>query len=310
MRSVTTSRTYIAVLSVLLSGCAGVATQRAHDLSTAGTAYSKASENLIDAAMDASVDKDSFAKVITKTSSGAPPPRDALIKDLSVSDDGLVVTLTLYQQVRASLVALEAYFAALQELADNPQGEATGQAVKSLADHINDLDGVLSKDKKLALSPAQVAAASGLSKLVSDQIHGAIVANALRRDAATVGRMLALSRKAVRIAEQDVTAYLALKQDAFYRDRVQKPYIAQTMGDQWIDDRRTYIKAVALGKASEEIVKAEAASAQMQATWEKILSGDLSAAELHKMLTEINLLFAAINTLKSAERPKAPAATQ
>ncbi len=307
----TMPRGFIAVLSALLVGCAGVATQRAHDLSTAGTAYSKASENLIDAAMDASVDKDSFAKVTTKTRSGAPPPpRDTLVRDLSQSDDGLVVTLTLYQQVRASLVALEAYFAALQELADNPQGEATGQAVKSLADHINDLDGVLSKDKKLALSPEQVTAISGLSKLVSDQIHGAIVANALRRDAATVGRMLALSRKAVRIAEQDITAYLALKQDAFYRDRVQKPYIAQTMDDQWIDDRRTYLKAAALGKASEEIVKAEAASAQMQATWEKILSGDLSAAELHKMLTEINQLFAAINTLKSAERPKAPAATQ
>jgi len=48
----------------------------------------------------------------------------------------------------------------------------------------------------------------------------------------------------------------------------------------------------------------------MQATWAKILSGDLSAAELHTMLTEINQLLAAVNTLKSAERPKAAAATQ
>ena len=307
----TVSRVFIALLVVVLGGCAGVATQRAHDLSTAGTAYSKASESLIDAAMDASVDKDSFSKVATKTKSGAPlPPRDALVKDLSNSDNDLVVTLTLYQQVRASLVALEAYFAALQELADNPQGEATGQAVKSLADNINNLDGVLSKNQRVALSPEQVTAISGLSKLVSDQVHGAIVANALRRDAATIGQMLALSRKAVRIAEEDVRAYLTLKQDAFYRDHVQKPYIAQTIDDQWIDDRRTYLKAVALGKASEEIAKAEAASAQMQATWAKILSGDLSAAELHTMLTEINQLLAAVNTLKSAERPKAAAATQ
>jgi len=307
----TASRVLLLLVFSMLAGCAGVATQRAHDLSSAGTAYTKASEALIDSAMNASVDSDSFAKVTTKTRAGAPlPPRDELVKDLAQSDDGLVVTLTLYQQVRASLVALEAYFAALQELADNPQGEGTAQAVKSLADHINDLDGVLSKDTRLALSPAQVTAISSLSRLVSDQIHGAIVANALRRDAATVGRMLALSQKAVRLAEMDVSAYLRLKQDAFYRERVQKPYIGQTMGDQWIDDRRTYLKAVALGKASEEIVKAEAASAQMQATWQKILSGDLSAAELHRMLAEINQLLAAVNTLKSAERPAATAGTQ
>jgi hypothetical protein len=308
---VTLIRLSFVVVSVSLAGCASVSVQRAQDISAAGTAYAQASENLMDAAMTAAVDADSFAKVATKVRSGAPkPPEDQLTRELQQSDAGLVVTLTRYQQMRASFVTLGAYFAALQELAANPQSDATAGAVESLAGRVNEIDTVLTKDKELALSPAQITALSGLSKLVADQVHGAVVAAALRRDAPTIGRILAISQKAIRLAERDVGDYLILKQDAFFRDRVKKPYVAQTMDDGWIEDRRTYLKAVALGKASEEIQKAEAASKQMQKTWEKILAGDLSAAELHKMLGEINQLLAAVDTLKSAERPKKAAATQ
>jgi hypothetical protein len=115
---------------------------------------------------------------------------------------------------------------------------------------------------------------------------------------------------AIRFAETDVRDYLALKQDAFYRNHIKRPYVAQTLGDQWVEDRRTYLKAVALGKASEDIKTAEAASIQMQRTWEKILAGDLSTAELHKMLSEINQLLTAVDMLKSAERPEKRATTQ
>jgi hypothetical protein len=297
------------LLLASLAGCGGVAVQRAQDISSAGAAYAQASENLMDAAMSASIDSDSYSKLATKVRSGDPkPPADQLRNELRSSDDGLVITLTRYQQLRASFVTLGAYFTALQELAANPHSEATATAVKSLAERANELDAVLTKDKELALTPAQITALSGLSKLVADQIHGAVIASALRRDAEAIGRTLAISQKAIRLAEKDVRDYLILKQDAFFRENVQKPYVAQSMNDQWVADRRTYLKAVALGKASEEIQKAEAASAQMQKTWEKILAGDLSAAELHKMLGEINQLLAAVDTLKSAEHPKKPAA--
>ena len=294
---------------MLLAGCAGVETQRAHDLSSAGVAYSAASQALVDAAMNAAADADSFSKVATKPRPGATKaPEAQLTKELADSDAQLVITLTRYQQLRTEMATLGAYFAALQELADHPQGEATGNAVKTLAERVNELDGVLTKDKELALTDAQITALSGLAKLVSDQIHGAIVAAALKRDAVTIGRALAISRKGIRLAEKDVSGYLRLKQDAFYREKVKKPYLAQSIDDQWIDDRRVYLRGVALGTASADIAKAEAASAQMQATWEKVLAGDLSAAELHKMVGEINQLLGAAATLKAAEHPKTPPA--
>lgn len=266
----------------------------------------------MDAAMNASIDADSFARVAAKGRSGAQlsaDQLDQLTKELEKSNEGLVVTVARYQQLRTSFVTLGAYFVALQQLAANPQSDATASAVKSLADRANEINTVLAKDKELALPSAEIDSLSGLSKLVADQVHGAVVASALRRDASTIGRTLAISQKAIHFAESDVRDYLTLKQEIFYRDHIHKPYVTQTMSDQWVEDRRTYLRAVAMGRASDAISKAEAASRQMQKTWEKLLSGDFSTAELHKMLGEINQLLAAVDTLKSSTRPEKPTAT-
>lgn len=304
---------WISVLLVIsLAGCTSATIQRAQDISTAGKAYAQASENLMDAAMNAAIDADSFTKVATKVRGGTQPPTeqaDQLAKELEESNAGLVVTLARYQQLRTSFVTLGAYFVALQELAANPQSHATASAVASLADRAREINAVLAKDGKLVLPSAEINSLNGLSKLVADQVHGVVVAAALRRDASTIGRTLAISKKAVQLAETDVRDYLTLKQDAFYRDYVQKPYVVQSIGDQWVEDRREYLKAAALGKASDAISKAEAASKQMQKTWEKMLSGDFSTAELHKMLGEINQLLGAVNTLKSSTRAEKPTAT-
>jgi hypothetical protein len=288
-------------------GCAGIATQRAHDVSSAGLAYSAAAQELMDAAMAAVVDADSFSKIATKTPPGDPKPSpEKLRAELKESNDELVTTLTRYQQLRTSMATLGAYFSALQELADHPQGDATAKAVETLGKRINDLDGVLTKDKELAISDEQVKAASALGKLVSDQVHGAVVAAALERDAEPIGRALATSGKAVALAEKHVSAYLRLEQGAFRRERVEKPFVSQSMDDQWMEDRRTYLKAVALGKGSAEIGKAEAASKQMEETWKKVLAGDLTVVEIHTLIGEIDQLLRAADTLKTATQPKPP----
>jgi hypothetical protein len=60
----------------------------------------------------------------------------------------------------------------------------------------------------------------------------------------------------------------------------------------------------ALGQSLETVKTAQAAAAQMQATWQKILSGELSAADLAASLRETDELLAAVATLKAAERAK------
>jgi chemotaxis regulatin CheY-phosphate phosphatase CheZ len=72
-----------------------------------------------------------------------------------------------------------------------------------------------------------------------------------------------------------------------------------------VEDRRTYIKVKALGKSLEAVKSAQDASRQMQAAWQKILSGDFSTAEIAAMLKETDELLAAVAALKAAEKPKA-----
>ena len=82
------------------------------------------------------------------------------------------------------------------------------------------------------------------------------------------------------------------------------PYQQGTIDAEWVESRRKYIKVKALGQSLETIRTAQAASAQMAATWKKILSGEFSVAELAASLKETDELLTAVAALKAAERPK------
>lgn len=93
--------------------------------------------------------------------------------------------------------------------------------------------------------------------------------------------------------------------ERFYVDKVLGPYQTATIDSTWVDDRRIYIKVKALGQTLDTVKSAQVASKQMEAVWQKILSGDYSAAELATMLRETDELLGAVAALKAAEKPKA-----
>ena len=117
----------IALAAILLTGCSTVAVERAKDLSSAGIQYSQATAGVIDVASNAAVDADSEAQV---TSKPRQPVADAEQERRAVRleqlDADLVRTVSLYATLKRSVNALEAYFKALQDLANGSQADATG----------------------------------------------------------------------------------------------------------------------------------------------------------------------------------------
>lgn len=299
----------LALITLLATGCASTNVQRAKDLSSAGINYAHATSAVVDVAIDSIIDADSEAKIrATRPSSLEPPEvRKTMLED---TDRQLVVGVVLYTELRSSIGALEAYFLALQGLANESQADATGAAVKTLATRINSLNKTL--DKEVVLSDAQVKELEGLSKLVATQVHGAIVGEALKRDAAVIGKSLLLQQLVLKTAEGDIATAISQENNRFWVAKVLTPYQQGTIDAEWVESRRKYIKVKALGKSLETISKAQAASAQMEATWKKILRGEFSAAELAASLKETDELLTAVAALKAAERPKpapAPAPT-
>ena len=297
---------FIALASLLLTGCASVAVERAKDLSSAGIQYTQATAKVIDVASDAAVDADSDTQVVTKPrGTVSPEQQNQRAAQLETLDSQLVKTISLYATLKRSVNAVEAYFRALQELANGSQAEATGDAVKSVADRVNSLSDALEKGAgKPLLTSAQVSAIAGLAKVVAAQVHGAKVAKALERDAPTIGRALALQERVLELAGDDIRNNLTKSNNQFYLTKVKTPYLRGDIDGAWADNRRTYLRVRALGETDAAMTSAQAAAKQMQIVWERILSGEYSAKELTAMLKDTEDLLEAVNALKDANKAR------
>jgi hypothetical protein len=295
-----------ALVASALAGCASVAVERAKDLSSAGIQYTQATAKVIDVASDAAVDADSDTQVIAKPrGTVSAEQQNQRARELEQLDVQLVKTISLYATLKRSVNAVEAYFRALQELANGSQAEATGEAVKSVADRVNGLSDALERGAgKPLLTSAQVSAIAGLAKVVAAQVHGAKVAKALERDAPTIGRALALQERVLELAGDDIRNNLTKSNNQFYLTKVKTPYLKGDIDGAWADNRRAYLRVRALGLTVAAVTSALAAARQMQIVWERILSGEYSAKELTAMLKDTEDLLEAVNTLKDANKAR------
>lgn len=300
------------VVIIGLIGCASVEVQRGKDLATVGIQYTTATTALVDVAIDSMIDADSESFVRSKLPPAAlkipgSTPSE-LIDRLNVSNEKLIQNAKQYFSIRASLVAFGDYFKALQTLTENPQSETTASAVSSIVERVNAINQAVksgSATDKPLISDAQKTALSGLAKLVADQVHGAVVAAQLKRDAPIIGEALLLQQRVLENAETVILAALRDENERFYIDKVQRPFGTQEIDDVWVGNRKTYLKTKALGETSEALKTARDASKQMSKTWEKILSGVYDSSEMKQQLAEVEALVAATAALKQASNSKA-----
>ena len=294
----------VALAAALLTGCASVAVDRAKDLSSAGIRYTQATAKVIDAASDAAVDADSDTQVIAKPRRPVSPEQQLQrAAELEQLDLQLIRTISLYAALKRSVNAVEAYFRALQDLAGGSPADATGDAVKSIADRVNGLSDALERGAgKPLLTKAQVSAIAGLANLVAAEVHGAKVARALERDAPTIGRALALPERVLELAGDDIRNSLTKSNNQFYLAKVKAPYVKGDIDGTWADHRRTYLRVRALGQTDAAMTSAQAAAKEMQIVWERILTGESSAKELTAMLRDTEDLLEAVGALKEASK--------
>ncbi|MBC7601123.1 MAG: hypothetical protein H7255_00475 [Ramlibacter sp.] len=285
-------------LCAVFSGCAAVSVERGKDVSSAGVAYSKATSAVIDLAIDALIDTSSQRRLALAETPAQGPAAERREASLRTIDSQLVDNVRDYAKLKRSVAAIEAYFTGLQDLSGATPGDAVEASVKTLADRVNGVSTALGGEARL--TDERKGAVAGLAKLVVKQAHGAAIARALERDAAMIGRALALQQIVLQTATADLRAQANEEADRFYRERVIRPYISGGVGATWMNDRRTYIKATALGSASDATQTAAQAALQMQDVWGRILSGESSGKEFMLMIKDINEVLDTAQALKKA----------
>lgn len=286
------------VVAALQAGCASVQVERGKDVSSAGIAYSNATAAVIDLAMDAVVDASSKRRLPEGARPAVGAAAEEREKELAEIDAELVINVRQYAALKRSVGALGSYFTGLQELSGATPGDAVETSLQGLADRVNGVSTALGGEARL--DDNRKSAIAGLGKLVVKQAHGAAVGRALERDAALIGRALALQQIALQAAAAEMKAEAAEEAVRFHRERVVKPYLAGGVGQAWVDDRRTYIKAVALGNASVALKEAADASLLMEDVWRRILSGETTSKDFALMLKDLNEALDAATALKKA----------
>lgn len=293
-----------AVVVALLQGCAAVQVQRAKDLSSAAVRFSDTTLVVIDAATDAAINADSQVQVRAARPATSHEAQSQRKQELETLNAGLAQTVVLYQTTRSQVMAVKAYFVALQDLANGSPVEQVEASVKTLSERVNGLSAALENNPapaKPKLSSAKIDAIAGLAGKVAEAIHGAKIASALRRDAPVIGKALALQERMLLTAGDDIRNELNQTNNIFFVDKVERPFAEGRLGSNWSDDRRRYLKVRALNQAQAAVASAAAAASQMQAVWERILAGSFSAAEINVVLKETEELLDAAAAYRAAK---------
>jgi predicted small secreted protein len=298
MRAITLA---LSLAALLQAGCATVPVDRGKDVSTAGIAYSRATASVIDVAIDAAIDASS-ERQIRRRLGPATTPEDKTKREASLTelDNTLVVTVQLYTRLKRSVSAVEGYFTGLQALAGATPGAAAENEVKTLVDRVNGLNKAL--ESGTPINDEKKGAIAGIAGLLVRQAHGAALARALERDAEPIARALVLQELTLRAARSDIVGSMNDANARFYRDRVLTPFLAGNVSGSWADDRRTALKARAVGSTPEAVASAEEAARQMQAVWGRILSGETSGQELIAIMKDTQELLDAAIALKKANK--------
>lgn len=286
------------IAAALQVGCASVQVERGKDVSSAAIAYSRATAAVIDVAMDATVDVSSQRRLPLGEKPAVGAEADAREQKLAEIDKELINNVRQYAALKRSVGAVEGYFTGLQELSGATPGDAAEASLNTLADRVNGVSTALGGEARLTVE--QKGAIAGLGKLLVKQAHGAAVGRALERDAELIGRALALQQITLQTAAAEMKTQAAEEAVRFHRERVVKPYLAGGVGQTWVDDRRTYIKAMALGNTSQALQDASDASRLMEDVWRRILSGETSGKEFALMLKDVNESLDAAAALKKA----------
>jgi hypothetical protein len=290
------------VAFALIAACAGCATtqvKRADQLGTLGKAYVEAVAAVSDEAMAASTSF-SLSELAKERRGGAFPNADERTRALTTQIDTLKARQALVATSNQQLALVQEYFVTLQSFANQDIGGSVEAATGDLTKSINEFGKAIEKDPqaKATISDDEATAISKLSGVVAQQIHGAVLAGILRRDAPLIGRQLKILSKTVATYSSWIRTRADIEFAEAYRTRVLKPFVADApLPDSWEGDVRDYLRGRQL---SEQLGKAELAAQKMERFWAEYLAGRTSLAELTDDLNDLKKLLDAVAAVRTA----------
>lgn len=272
----------LALAAFTAAGCNTVAPEGAQTAATTSSAYVETIKQVNDLALDRSI---AFSANLIPTL-----PRTESV--LTEHTNAIRERAKLVGDAHAYFDGIAAYFSELDALAKANESEATAHALGGLADSLK------KEPIGLKLSDEKRKALTGLAGYISTQMHAAAVEKALRRDADTVARALALTDQML----DEQIRWIELRERATrmkaYEEQVKKPFLSGSVLDEaW---KKTWEAQVRTPPTIDLLKQAKEASIGMQRAWISVLRGDYSFSEILAALKRVQTGIDALAATKDA----------
>jgi hypothetical protein len=282
--------------ALLLAGLTGCATTRVPDFqafATAGTAYTQAVTGLITEVGNTAVDANSVKLLQSRSLASVSLP------DFRQQDKDMRNYLAELLRIQAQTTLLGDYFNALAALATSNAPQSFDTEVQSLA---TTLVGVTQEVKGTTIAQAsQISAAAGsVGGLVVKQVQGRELKKELEARKQTISDILQLQQALLATLSSQTEANTRFTTALDYDQKVIQPFmagpVAQPQQQAWMSERLSLLSQPVL---VEQITTTADAARSLQQAWNKLLSNDLTAAEIQAITAELAPVIASLEALTS-----------
>lgn len=297
----------LALPVLLLAGLTGCATARIPEFQAfadAGTAYTQAVNGLITQVGNTAVDANSVKLLQSRELAPVSLP------DFRQQDQDMRDYLGELTRIQAQTTLLGDYFQALADLATSNAPQSFATEVQSLA---TTLDGVTKEVRGTGIAQeAQVAsAAGGVSGLIVKEVQGRELQRELDARKETISQVLQLQQALLATLSKQTLANARFTTALDYDQNVVAPFMAAPITDStaqksWMAERLSLLSQPVL---VDQVNTAAQAAQALEQAWNKLLTNDLTAAEVQAITAELAPVLASLDALKEAQTQTQTTAT-
>ncbi len=284
-----------ALLLAALTGCATAKVPQFDAFASAGTAYTQAVGGLITEVGDSAINANSV-KLIENQRLLSPDPLP--IPSIRQQDQEMRDYLAQLDRLQAQTTLLGNYFQALADLATSSAPQSFATEVTNVA---NTLGGVTQEVRGTAIAKqAQIANAAGsVGGLIVKGVQGRELQKELEARKDTISQVLQLQQAMLQTLGQQAQANAQFTNALDYDQKVIVPLTTGQVTPQtqqaWMAERLALLSQPVL---VDQMNTAAKAALSLQQAWNKLLTNDLSLADIQAITSELAPVLASLDALK------------
>ncbi|MEA2562292.1 MAG: hypothetical protein QOH06_3796 [Acidobacteriota bacterium] len=283
------------LLLAALTGCATARIPQFQAFASAGTAYTQAVTGLITQVGNSAVDANSVK--LLQSRALAP----VALSDIQKQDQDMRDYLAELNRIQLQTTLLGDYFQALAGLATSSAPQSFATEVQSLA---TTLGGVTQEVRGTSVAQQttqdEAAVAGSVGNLVVKEIQGKELQRELEARKETISQILQLQQTLLAVLGSQAEANARFTTAQTYDQQVLTPFMAGQVNaatqSAWMSERLSVLSQPALVA---QVKTAAQAARDLQQAWNKLLSNDLTAAEVQAITDDLAPVLASLDTLKT-----------